>query len=235
MRLFLILFIFFSISCIQGEHDQNISAQNQKEKKDYSQFLEDIISSRDSLNKVYSAADSSKKSSIITYAREYLISKMSQELFPYWYGTPWDFNGTTRQPQKGKIACGYFVTNILTDVGFKIPRIEWAQSASEVFIKKLAFGNMNRFSNKPISEIKTFLKKSGNGLYLVGLDQHTGFVFVQDDLIRFIHADYYEPEIGVVSEEIDSNSPIANSAYRVFGKLMSVEMMINWIRGIEMI
>ena len=38
----------------------------------------------------------------------------------YWIGTVWDFNGVTRTPKQGAIACGYFVTNVLTDLGFKI-------------------------------------------------------------------------------------------------------------------
>ena len=182
----------------------------------------------------YSESDSIGQDSIISIARDYLINTMTKEVFPCWYGTKWDFNGTTRTPQKGKISCGYFVTNILTDVGFNIPRVKWAQSASEVFIKKLSFGNIDRFSNKSISTIEKYLRKSGNGLYIVGLDCHTGFVFVDNDEIRFIHADYYEPEIGVVSEKIDSHSPIADSKYRVFGKLMSDEMVLNWILNIEM-
>jgi hypothetical protein len=119
-------------------------------------------------------------------------------------------------------------------VGFNIPRIKWAQSPSEIFIKKLSFGNVDRFSNVPILTIEKYLKKSGNGIYLVGLDCHTGFIFVNNDEIRFIHADYYEPEKGVVSEKINSNSPIADSRYRVIGKLMSDKMIINWILNIRM-
>jgi len=68
-------------------------------------------------------------------------------------------------------------------------------------------------------------------LYLVGLDSHTGFIYVHNNTIRFIHADYYEPEIGVVSEKIDSESPIKDSKYRIIGKLMSDEMIIAWIKN----
>ncbi len=155
---------------------------------------------------------------------------MAVELFPYWYGTKWDFNGITRTPKKGKIACGYFITNTLTDVGFHIPRIKWAQSASEVFIKKLAKNQIKRFTNKPIATVKKHLINAGSGLYLVGLDSHTGFIYVNKDKVRFVHADYYEPEKGVVSEKIDSYSPIAHSKYRIIGKLMSDEMMASWIQ-----
>ncbi len=182
----------------------------------------------------YSESDSTGRDSIIIAARDFLIKALTEEVFPSWYGTKWGFNGTTRTPREGRIACGFFVTNILTDVGFNIPRIKWAQSPSEIFIKKLSFGNVDRFSNVPILTIEKYLKKSGNGIYLVGLDCHTGFIFVNNDEIRFIHADYYEPEKGVVSEKINSNSPIADSRYRVIGKLMSDKMIINWILNIRM-
>ncbi len=223
MKKLILIFAFLSaLSC------------NGQEQIAYSSIIKKIIEKRDSLMLEYTESDSIGQDSIIIVARTFLINTMIKEIFPCWYGTKWDFNGTTRIPQQGRIACGYFVTNILTDVGFNIPRVKWAQSASEVFIKKLSFGNIDRFSNKPISEIENYLKRSGPGLYLVGLDCHTGFVSVFNTKIRFIHADYYEPEKGVVSEKINSNSPISDSKYRVFGKLMSDEMIINWILKIKM-
>ena len=152
---------------------------------------------------------------------------MAKDIFPYWYGTQWDFNGTKRTPKKGKISCGYFVTNLLTDVGFTIPRIKWAQSASEVFIKKLAYNKVKRFSNASITKVEQHLIDSGNGLYVVGLDSYTGFIYVEDTSVRFIHADYYESEIGVVSEKLDSHSSIKNSSYRVIDKLMSDAMVFS--------
>ena len=64
----------------------------------------------------------------------------------------------------------------------------------------------------------------------MGLDSHTGFIYVNNNDVRFIHADYYDPETGVVSEEIDEESPISYSSYRVIGKLMSDEMIKHWIK-----
>ncbi len=140
----------------------------------YSILIKEIITKRDAFMFEYENSNSIKKDSIILDARNYLIHTMATELFPYWYGTKWDFNGTTRIPRKGRIACGYFVTNVLTDVGFNIPRIKWAQSASEVFIKKLANNKVKRFTNEQIANVEKYLINSGNGLYLVGLDNHTG-------------------------------------------------------------
>lgn len=208
----------------------SLSCRGQDEKKEYTVLVSEIAIKRDSLSLKYAQADSSIKDTVLQEAHDYLV-KSFDAIFPYWYGAEWDFNGTTRTPKKGKIACGYFVTNILSDVGFKIPRVKWAQSASEVFIKKLAFGNIKRFSNKPISNVKEYLLKAGNGIYVVGLDSHTGYISVKDGAINFIHADYYEPEIGVVSEKLDSDNPLADSSYRVIGKLMEDEMIIFWLKN----
>lgn len=206
-----------------------LSCKGQNIEKKYATLVERVFVKRDSLSKKFTIANAEKKEAIILEAREYLVNTMATKLFTFWYGTKWDFNGTTRIPQKGKIACGYFVTNILTDVGFRIPRIKWAQSASEIFIKKLAKNNLKRFSNVSITTVKNYLINAGNGIYLVGLDAHTGFIYVNNNEVKFIHADYYEPEKGVVSENIDSLSPINDSSYRVIGKLMSDEMILYWL------
>lgn len=177
----------------------------------------------------YSNANATSKAKIIEETRDYLMNIITKDIFKQWYGTKWDFNGTTRTPKKGEIACCYFVTTVLVDVGFKLPRIKWAQSASEVFIKKLAPNNLKRFTDKSISEVKKYLFAAGDGLYLVGLDNHVGFVLVKGKSISFIHSNYYYPEVGVMKEDISTKNPLKDSHYRIFGKLLTDEMVINWL------
>ncbi len=219
MKSFLILLsLFFTVSC-----------NGQAVEKEYLTLIQEIMVKRNEFKSWYIESDSIQKDSILVKVRNYLKGTISKDIFPYWYGTKWDFNGTTRTPKEGNIACGYFVTNILTDLGFKIPRIKWAQSASEIFIKKLAPNDIKRFSNKPISEVSKYLLTSGDGVYLVGLDIHVGFIIVENDNISFIHSNYYQPEIGVMSESIDSRNPLRDSNYRIIGKLMTDQMIINWL------
>lgn len=206
----------------------------QNDKKEYSDLLKEIKVKHNYFYDIYSKVKSDKKDSIINVSRDYLIKTISKEVFPHWYGTPWDFNGTTRTPKKGKIACGYFITNILTDLNFNIPRVKWAQSASESFIKKLALKkDIRRFTNASVNDVKKYLKTSGNGVYLVGLDMHVGFIVVENDTIRFVHPTYYKPNIGVVSEKLDSWNPFRDSKYRVIGKLFSDTMIKNWIKKVR--
>ncbi|WP_298539465.1 hypothetical protein [uncultured Aquimarina sp.] len=203
------------------------------QQKEYTTTLQEIEIIRKNANTSYNRANAAEKDSIITTTRVYIFKTLVDTIFPYWYGTPWDFNGHTKIPGEGKIACGYFVTTTLQDIGFNIPRYKWAQSASEVFIKKLAKQQIKRFTNKPLTTIEDFLLNSGDGLYLVGLDDHTGFISVDNKKTRFIHASYYKPEIGVMAEALDSENPLKYSKYRVIGKLLSDTMVRNWINGIR--
>jgi hypothetical protein len=198
-------------------------AQNQA----YSDYLLEIEKSRIEFGIQFTKAEN--KDAVIREVREYLLNSY-ENIFEYWYGTKWDFNGTSRVPGEGSIACGYFVTNTLVDLGFNIPRIKWAQSASEVFISKLAERkDIKRFSNRPVSEIRKYLLFAGRGIYLVGLDQHVGFIVVNSEGMRFIHANYYSPDKGVMSEKLNSENPLKYSKYRIIGKLFSDRMLMNWM------
>jgi hypothetical protein len=209
------------------------SCQSQTNNQDYTALLKEIEAKKTSFQASFANADESDKDKIIEEARNYLTTIISNRVFEQWYGTKWDFNGTTRTPQKGEIACGYFVTTVLVDVGFKLPRIKWAQSASEVFIKKLSPNNLKRFTVRPLSEVKKYLYAAGDGLYLVGLDNHVGFVLVEGKSISFIHSNYYYPEVGVMKEDISTKNPLKDSHYRIFGKLLTDEMVVNWLEDNE--
>jgi len=218
---FLILYLFSAVSFFEV-------------KESYHELLSDIQCSQKEFSAKANSNNPLDRQKVIDDAREYLVATTSHDLFPHWYGTPWDFNGTSRIPGEGKIACGYFITNVLTDLGFKIPRIKWAQSASEIFIKKLVpEKHIKRFSNRPIEKLKSYLIESGDGLYLVGMDMHTGFLLVQGKKVQFVHASYYYPETGVLSEAILSQNPLSDSAYVVVGKLLTDEMMEHWLNGYQ--
>ena len=195
----------------------------------YQQKTDYINIEKNRIYSVYSKADSLTKDSIIKSTRYFLFNILKNEILPSWYGTPWSYEGTTRIPGKGSISCGYFITNVLSDVGFDIPRMKWAQSASEVFIKILCDNNVKRFRHVSLDNVKRYLETEGEGIYLVGLDIHVGFVVNNKDKISFIHSNYYQPRIGVMSQDITTRSPLTDSSYRVIGKLFSDNMIKNWI------
>lgn len=209
------------------------SQQTTKVKGDlpaYEDLLSSVAKERAIFEKEYKQADEAERAGIEEKASSYLLEKITHDFFNQWYGTEWDFNGTTRTPRKGKIACGYFITTILSDAGFKIPRVKWAQQASEYYITRMT-SDVKRFSNRTPEYMKDYFLKQPDGLYVAGLDSHVGFVYKSGDELTFTHASYYDPEIGVQTESLDGDNPFAKSAYRVVGRILGKDMIRKWILG----
>ena len=173
------------------------------------------------------------KTEILEAAGEYVFDVLTDKIFPAWYGTSWDFNGITTTPRQGSIACGYFVTTTLEDAGFNLDRSRLARQPSEFILKNLVGEDqsLKRFSNKELEAVTDEIQDQGNGLYLVGLDSHIGFIVNNEKGVNFVHSSYYSPPLQVVSEEADSFNPLKHSKYRVLTKLLQKPMMKKWIQG----
>lgn len=169
--------------------------------------------------------------SIYEEAQKYLLA-ITEDFFNAWYNTEWSFNGHTETPGKGTIACGYFVTTILRDMGFNIPRAKWAQELSEHMIQMLS-NNIKRFYRKIMVEIIVYIEEAGEGLYIVGLDNHSGYIYYRNGKMSFVHSNYYGSFTGVVSEPLIGHNPLNNSKYRIVGKIFDKIMVRNWIMNIE--
>ena len=176
---------------------------------------------------------STNRQQVIVMARRRLTTGI-RELAKYWYGTPWDFHGTSQQPGVDKIACGYFVTTILRDAGLKIERVHLAQQASERIIKSLTGENqIQRFSNIPIRGFVQAVRKKGDGIYIAGLDSHVGFIVCSDEHVAFIHSSGLKPRC-VVDEPALTSKALINSKYRVTGHISADEQLImHWLNGQE--
>lgn len=153
-------------------------------------------------------------------------SAVTETIVPAWIGTAWDFNGTTETPQQGKIACGYFVTTVLRDVGLPIARAKLAQCASEQMITTLIQSKyVSHFSNRTIEDFIEAVKNQGYGLYIVGLDNHTGFIYNDGKDIYFLHSSFISPK--TVQKDIAVTNPILKqSKYKVLGKISSDEKVL---------
>ena len=105
---------------------------------DYKDLVKSLEAERIALASRYrQAATRDQQAHVIAEARTFVTRSIYAEIFPSWYGTAWDFNGTTEMPQQGKIACGYFVSTVLRDAGWKVQRTRLAQQASENIILSL--------------------------------------------------------------------------------------------------
>ena len=165
-----------------------------------------------------------KKEKIFTHA-------ITKTIVPAWIGTQWAYNGITKIPQQGSIACGYFVTTVLRDAGLPLARIKLAQCASEEMIKTLVKEkNINRFSNVDFEAFTSFLKNNGDGLYIIGLDNHTGFILKDELGIWFIHSTF----IGngkVQCEDGEQSTILKNSKYKIVVKISADDFVLDrWIK-----
>lgn len=212
----------------------NISeAEIQRKRGSYQARLGELEEFRQKQGKHYAEADETRKKILVREARTRLENALLQDVFPAWYGTDWAFSGTSVTPGEGKIACGYFVSTCLVQVGFKVNRVKLAQQPSQRIIESFMDKSDRKIlaDGKPMSVIREYLKSQGDGIYIVGLDRHVGFVSVWGDDMAFVHSAYYEPDSYVKSEKIETKNPLSDSGYRVFGKLFSDEMVVGWLSG----
>lgn len=192
----------------------------------YATVIQQIDTKRQQLAVRYRQTHASSRQLILNEARQVLIASIRDDLLPQWLGTPWDFNGTSETPRQGTIACGYLVTTVLRDAGLQVPRIRLAQMASEAMIKHLTTElYIKRFSNVPIETFVAAVRAWGEGLYIVGLDYHTGFIVHDTVGIFFVHTAY------TVAKEPALDSPmLIHSKYRVLGKISDDDRLIyKWL------
>lgn len=159
--------------------------------------------------------------SVVVPARSDSARAMDVKLYSEhqrWVGTAWEFSGTSQVPGEGAIACGYFVTTTLRDVGVEIDRIRLAQAASETMILEVTDqDSVRRYSDASLERVLTTIRNQGEGYYIVGLDNHTGFLKVDaNGDVMFIHSG---PGKGVVIEAPRDSQKLSASRYRVTGKI----------------
>lgn len=186
---------------------------------DYNDLLVQIKDKQDSLKIEYQTAktDSEKKKVLAKAQRTF--EKSFKEVCKYWYGTPWSYSGTSEIPGRGKIACGYFVTTILRDLGYPIDRIKMAQAASETLIRNTVDKKFIKVRvKKDFGDFMDEVEGMGDGVYILGLDTHTGFLFVQGNSTRFVHSSSGVLK-GVRNQVAFSSNTIRKSKYRVVGKI----------------
>ena len=173
-----------------------------------------------------------EKDSIVSESRVYIFKELTDNILPAWYGTKWGFYGNSRIPGQGEIACGNFVIFTLQDASFKIIS-RMANQPSENIISNLTSPkDIRKFWNAvPMNEVLKWIKNQGEGLFVVGLDFHIGYLIYRGGKITFCHSNYYPHQPKVVNDDALSKSPLTDSKYRVIGKILNDRMMRKWIQG----
>lgn len=169
---------------------------------------------------------------VVREAAHTLEDALIDVVLPRWNGTPWSFSGTSTKPGTGSIACGYFVSTTLEEAGLRVDRRRLAQQAAEDIILTLTPpGAVMRFSDVPVTKFTAAVAAKGDGLYVVGLDNHVGFLIVRRGEVLFHHSSYVG-STAVVREKAVESPPLVQSRYRVVGKLFTEDALVEaWIRG----
>ena len=129
-------------------------------------------------------------------------------IFPRWYNTPWDYNGYTNTPKQGVIACGYFVSTTLKHIGFNLNRYDIAKMYSSAIVKVLCHNDYE--VKNSYKDFSSYCSQLNDGLYILGLSNHVGFLSIETGEAYFIHSDY-SSEKGVRKEKIEDSFALKNS------------------------
>jgi hypothetical protein len=221
------------IAVFEGVTKSPAKAEPAPDPETYTVLSDDLEAHRKRLMKSYQqAASDAERLQILSQARSLLENSLPR-LMRCWLGTPWDFNGTAHEPGGGKVACGYFVSSVLQDAGFKV---EWAplaqQPSQNILGTFLPSEEMKIRVGIDYDKFLAELSESGAGVYIVGLDSHVAFlVLTGEGEVRFIHSSGASPWCGV-DESRDEAKVLRASRYRVSGNITANgEVLRNWLLG----
>ena len=123
-------------------------------------------------------------------------NQLVDKIIPHWYGTPWSFGGHTAVPNKGKIACGYFISTTLRDMGIKLNRYKLAQKSPIDEAKMISCGSViNKVhQDTPEKAFEEIDNLTTEGLYFIGFDEgHVGYLLKREGELFLIHSNYLSP------------------------------------------
>lgn len=162
-------------------------------------------------------------------ARAAVLDFFDRATLPAWTGTPWSFYGQTDTPGEGTIACGYFVTTALSHAGLRLDHLALAKLRSTWIVTTLAGEDVLTLRDVPAAQaLRRARAAFGDGLWVVGLDNHVGFLRSADGEVRFCHADYTGP--GVRCEDPLTSTAFASSIY-VIGPAWPDARVDDWLAG----
>jgi len=156
-------------------------------------------------------------------------------IIPYWYGTSWSFSGHTPMPQQGNIACGYFISTTLQDVGIRLNRYRLAQQSPLDEAEILSMGDTIRglqhsISDSAVAVLKIRLRE---GLYFVGLgDSHVCYLLKWHGELLLIHSNYTTPA-EVVIQPVTQSVFIGYNQFYISDITHNDRLLQTWLKGTE--
>ncbi|MEM6802627.1 MAG: hypothetical protein AAF696_14555 [Bacteroidota bacterium] len=228
-----LLLIVLCLACKKEKPEQaspfqaliHLSSLPEKEAFDLQKHLSDYRA----LRKRIATRKPALRTLTIEKRQDVFFHTLVDSIFPYWYGTEWDFNGITETPRKGEIACGYFVSTTLKHMGLGLNRYKLAQKAAYDILKDLSKpGSIKRFTD--FKKMLSYLSKEKEDcIYLLGLDYHVGFVVKKKQELYFIPSNYFSDK--VEQEHIsDSYSAASSQAFYLGNLSANSDLLKKWVK-----
>jgi hypothetical protein len=204
--------------------------------------LDRVAARRKELGARYAAARSSRaRAAIRAEARAFVVETLVKDVFPAWMGMPSGAGAisTASLPhQPGMfVSCSYFLTAALQNAGLVLESRSRFAQAPALWIQRalLPPGRpVHRYGKLTPAELELKLANDlGDGLYVVGLDIHVGFLVVREGKASFVHSSYTPPGT-VVEEPVVSSLAIAYSrskGYWVSPLFRDDRLVELWLRG----
>lgn len=193
------------------------------------------------------ASTAAEREAVRQEARTFVIEAIVRDIFPEWMGTPWTMYAVKDglEPdalvphEEGKgVSCSYFITSVLANAGLLLESRRKFAGAIAIHIQRSLApdqDDLHRYWNTTPEELEDKLVALGDGLYLVGLNCHIGFIVVDGGEARFVHSSYVEPYM-VVDERLCTSQAIANSegsGYVVTTLFEDERLIEHWLTGTE--
>lgn len=180
----------------------------------------------------YRRARSPEQKAAVEHDARVMLELIMPEMMRCWLGTGYDFNGVAERPGEGKIACGYYVSTLIRDAGFKVNRYTLAQQASQNILRTFtAKENCLLRVGEKYDTYANWLETLEPGIYIMGLDTHVGFVVIEKDGMKFLHSSGID-QAGVVEEPRDQALAIKWSNWRMLGHFTAdPEVIRMWLKG----
>ena len=198
----------------------------------YATLVSELERWRGDLRKAHSRARTAEEKAAVEKDARVILELVMPEMMRCWLGTPYDFNGTAEKPGGGKVACGYFVSTVIRDAGFRVDRYKLAQQPSENIM--LTFLDSDGCLLKVGQDFESYAKWVEGmepGVYLMGLDSHVGFIVNGAEGTRFYHSSGWQKR-GVVNEAGNNSGALRHSNWRMIGGLTAdPEVIRTWLGG----
>jgi len=194
-------------------------------KGNYKKVLHEISKKRIALQSEYSKAPEKT----LNNTSNYFLNTLLNNIVPHWYETTWAYEGHTNTPNKGEIACGYFVSTTLQHFGFNLNRYKMAQQAGlNIALSLQPKNKLKIYRNISYSELKkSLLNIYNDGLYFIGLNNHVGYILIKNKELYFLHSSYCDNKVVI---EYAEHSYCFQSDIYVFAEISTNKILLKkWI------